>query len=221
MSTILLCAVLMVLSCAKKQITRSHQTGKTRERRTKVEYGFLAGKPTVENPFIMFKLIRTESYKTENEIKYNKIEQTSPGGLIQVGLIPLWLSLGIVSLGEFNLYNELKHEEVIEYEKKWETDSEKREKKVNEELKGVPIVIQYEYAGEKRIKKYVTDSQGEVRMDLRKIAKSVALDPDAQDYVVFTIESKKHDCLNKIRIVEEFFLEIYKKYSEEGFCFEC
>ena len=219
--TYVLCCLLVISfitsGCASTTRITKKETGEIRKVKIDTEYGFMVSEPTLKKPEITFKLVQIETYVNEKQMRRKEIKESKPGVLIGIGLIPLWAAVGIVTLGNVDVYDVATTEDVIHSAEYWTKENDKP-KTINQiTLRNVKVKLSYEYAGEENTIYLVTNETGEVNKDLRNIARSITLDPYSQEYIEFKIESARpYKCVNKIRIRQEYFIKTYKKWSDEG-----
>jgi len=180
------------------------------------EYRFLAGMPTYLDPYLTFQLVRIDRYLSEKQKRYDTIKQSKPGGLLKLALLPLWLPLKVVSMGDVDIYKSRRR--VIDSEKKWERNSGDNGESRKIPIQRAEVILKYKYTGEENRMKLMTDSQGLIRKDLRPMARSIARDPQAEEFVEFTINALPPYNLPPgiIMIKQKVFINIYKKSSEDG-----
>ena len=210
----------LLMGCSTSTRIKTSETGRVRTTllRSAARYGFLAGPPTVDKPYVMFKFVKFDTYIQEKEKQNVTIEEREPKGLTKLVFLPLWLGIGVVSLGEVNLYETT--ESVAGKKTTWEKDFEQTHEKQTP-VSGAKVIVKYDYAGEKACQTFITNAEGIVQKDLRGLAESVALDPQASKYVEFTVSTPAYRCEERpceaqLRVDEKFFLRTYEKWSSEG-----
>ena len=208
-------ALFFISSCATKIHYNSHYTGREREVKADTKYGFLASEPTLARPYLAFKLVKIDTYVNEIEKQYDAIKTSEPTGMTKLMFFPVWLATEIVSLGSVDFYEP--YESVASSEKEWVNTGEETEEK-RYAISDVAITLSYQLRGEKKDFNIVTDYDGKIRKDLRRIALSVARGTENIQYVNFIVRAPPpYNCSNDIRISQDIFLEIYRKWSGEGY----
>lgn len=214
---IILACSLLISGCASSTTITSQTTGNTRKVNIDKSYKILVAEPSTKNPELIFRLVRVDMYRHQKQRKYETIQEKEVNGLGTLVLLPFATAGVILSLGEFNLYDELKSEEVMKSEKKWEIDSKRSNLIIEESLDGIPVKMTYSYLDKKTVVKGKTDSNGQFRKDISKLARSVTLDPNAEESVTFRITGMAPcNCEGEFTISPDKLIEIYEKLVADG-----
>jgi|GEM_PF-6551939 len=214
---LVLIMALMLTGCATSYRNVEANTGQTRMVKTGHEYCFRVVEPTASDPDLVFRLVRVDQFQPQKEVEYQKIRKSKAGALDGLVLLPVHIGFAIISLGNVDVYDSVKSEKVVESETKWEIDNSKNNVAKDEKLSGIPIMMSYDYADETIVVDSSTDHNGEVRKDIRNLARSITMDPNADDSVTFKVKaSAPYNCGEEITIPQETFIDLYKALIEDG-----
>jgi hypothetical protein len=206
--------------CATKTKPYTFATSEHKEVLTNSEYEFIVGEPTPGEPVITFRLIKTDYYRTETKYLTKETQTTEPNDLIKLTILPLQIAGAIVTFGNLDVIDTISQEKTRVKGSHWQQDNNTEKIKRQISCPGKDIHLAYEYCGENKVQIIRTDVNGEIKKDLRKMARSVALDAQAQEYVEFivTVPSLANTHKGIVKISQKLLIEIYEKCSAEDNC---
>ena len=206
--------------CATKKVPYTVASSEHQEVLTNSKYEFLVGEPTPGEPVITFRLIRTDYYRTETKYITKETQTTEPNNLIKLTILPLQIAGAIVSFGNLDVIDTISREETRVKASHWKQDNNTEKIKRQTSCPGRDIRLVYDYCGENNVQIIRTDSNGEIKKDLRKMARSVALDAQAPEHVEFIVTVPSLDNTHKgiVKISQKLLIEIYEECSAEGNC---
>lgn len=214
---VVLLSMLALYSCATSSLTEQYDTGAKRDVLAKQYYEIRCSPPSPEDPVLKFQLLRVEEYRAEKEVQTNKKEISGPDDLAKFILLPVFIGVGILSVGQVNAYDTMQTETVLSSEKEYVGDDSKMSERKSIPLSGEKFKLIYFYLKQKEEFDIETDRTGVAGVNVARLARSVTMDPHADEFVQFTVLCpSEYNCRHSVKIRSDEFRKIYRKLSEDG-----